>query len=30
MMDLFSEIEEPEREELKNLRKELEEANYKY
>ncbi|MDY6379446.1 MAG: NAD-dependent DNA ligase LigA [Bacteroidales bacterium] len=29
-MDLFSEIEEPEREELKNLRKELEEANYKY
>ena len=30
MMDLFSEIEEPEREELKALRKELEEANYKY
>ena len=30
MMDLFSEIEEPEREELKRLRKELEEANYKY
>ena len=30
MMDLFSEIEEPEREELKSLRKELEEANYKY
>ncbi len=29
-MDLFSEIEEPEREELKSLRKELEEANYKY
>ena len=29
-MDLFSEIEEPEREELKALRKELEEANYKY
>ncbi len=29
-MDLFSEIEEPEREELKRLRKELEEANYKY
>ena len=29
-MDLFSEIEEPEREELRNLRKELEEANYKY
>ena len=25
-MDLFSEIEEPEREELKRLRKELEEA----
>ena len=30
MVDLFSEIEEPEREELKQLRKELEEANYKY
>ncbi len=30
MFDLFSEIEEPEREELRNLRKELEEANYKY
>ena len=30
MMDLFSEIEAPEREELRNLRKELEEANYKY
>ena len=30
MLDLFSEIEEPEREELRNLRKELEEANYKY
>ncbi len=30
MMDLFSQIEEPEREELKRLRKELEEANYKY
>ena len=29
-MDLFSEIEEPEREELRNLRKELEEQNYKY
>ena len=29
-MDLFSEIEEPEREELRKLRKELEEANYKY
>ena len=29
-MDLFSEIEEPEREELRALRKELEEANYKY
>ena len=29
-MDLFSEIEEPEREELKRLRKELEEQNYKY
>ena len=29
-MDLFSKIEEPEREELKSLRKELEEANYKY
>ena len=29
-MDLFSEIAEPEREELKSLRKELEEANYKY
>ncbi|MBQ1874886.1 MAG: NAD-dependent DNA ligase LigA [Paludibacteraceae bacterium] len=29
-MDLFSEIEAPEREELRNLRKELEEANYKY
>lgn len=29
-MDLFSEIEEPEREELRTLRKELEEANYKY
>ena len=30
MLDLFSEIEEPEREELRNLRKELEEQNYKY
>ena len=30
MMDLFSEIEEPEREELRALRRELEEANYKY
>ena len=30
MTDLFSEIEAPEREELRNLRKELEEANYKY
>ena len=30
MMDLFSEIEEPEREELRSLRRELEEANYKY
>ena len=30
MLDLFSEIEEPEREELRALRKELEEANYKY
>jgi len=30
MIDLFSEIEEPEREELRTLRKELEEANYKY
>ena len=30
MMDLFSAIEEPEREELKALRTELEEANYKY
>jgi DNA ligase (NAD+) len=29
-VDLFSEIEEPEREELRALRKELEEANYKY
>ena len=29
-VDLFSEIEEPEREELRNLRKELEEQNYKY
>ena len=29
-MDLFSAIEEPEREELRALRKELEEANYKY
>ena len=29
-MDLFSEIEAPEREELRNLRKELEEQNYKY
>ena len=29
-MDLFSEIEEPEREELRTLRRELEEANYKY
>ena len=29
-MDLISEIEEPEREELKALRKELEEQNYKY
>ena len=30
MMDLFSQIEEPEREEIRALRKELEEANYKY
>lgn len=30
MIDLFSAIEEPEREELKTLRRELEEANYKY
>ena len=30
MMDLFSQIEAPERDELKALRKELEEANYKY
>ena len=30
MADLFSEIEEPEREELRALRRELEEANYKY
>ena len=30
MYDLFSEIEAPEREELRRLRKELEEANYKY
>ena len=30
MADLFSEIEEPEREELRALRKELEEQNYKY
>ena len=30
MMDLFSEIEAPEREELRRLRKELEEQNYKY
>ena len=29
-MDLFSEIEEPERDELLALRRELEEANYKY
>jgi len=29
-MDLFSEIEEPEREELRALRRELEEQNYKY
>lgn len=29
-MDLFSEIESPEREELRALRKELEEQNYKY
>ena len=29
-MDLFSEIEAPEREELRALRKELEEQNYKY
>ena len=29
-MDLFSQIEEPEREELKALRQELEEANYEY
>ena len=29
-MNLFSEIEEPEREELRALRKELEEQNYKY
>ena len=30
MGDLFSEIEQPEREELLVLRRELEEANYKY
>ena len=30
ILDLFSEIEAPEREELKRLRVELEEANYKY
>ena len=30
MMDLFSEIEAPEREEIRALRRELEEANYKY
>jgi len=30
MLDLFSEIEAPEREELRALRKELEEQNYKY
>ena len=30
MLNLFSEIEEPEREELRRLRKELEEQNYKY
>jgi DNA ligase (NAD+) len=29
-VDLFSEIEAPEREELRALRRELEEANYKY
>ena len=29
-LDLFSQIEEPEREELKRLRQELEDANYKY
>ena len=29
-MDLFSQIEEPERDEIRALRKELEEANYKY
>ena len=29
-MDLFSQIEEPEREEIRALRKELDEANYKY
>ena len=29
-MDLFSQIEEPEREEIRTLRRELEEANYKY
>ena len=29
-MDLFSQIEEPERNEIRALRKELEEANYKY
>ena len=29
-MDLFSEIEAPEREELRTLRRELEQANYKY
>ena len=29
-MDLFSQIEEPEREEIRALRKELEEANYRY
>lgn len=30
VVDLFSQIEQPEREELKALRRELEEANYKY
>ena len=29
-MDLFSQIEEPEREEIRTLRRELDEANYKY
>ena len=29
-MDLFSQIEAPEREEIKRLREELEDANYRY